>query len=536
MHFSRRRSVLPGLAAAAFLLLAWAADRAQRESWRQTLVALDAGDAAAVCAASGFPLSDFWERAKAMGVSAMALRAERLRDLAERGQVLVFSRSELEKWKSLGLITPTVALKPNVLWVKDPKLCARVADALRTRHLVASTGTASGHGIIDLVQDPDPATPTGFNPEGLDIASSLGLFPLRMDASGEASLQAGGAMTIFAAPRTIAASARLPELLRAIYSQPGRLLVLRLDAAAGVEDNLSRLRSLLRPLRERELLARGGGVAGIDPELERRGAARWRRWLAWLLAVLGPIVAVRLSVKSFKLVRREVRERRPVASPVAELVLGVLAAAAAAATVGLGLGLLLAGSSAAKLPESLAFSTMAWPLAIGALALYPFSRKVLMRKLRGSPSYLDLLRFAALALAAALLFWPRLLLAGTPLWAGLKSVVDASDLLWWWPWRWREFLVGLPALLYALYLVGRQLDDPEPHPQKAGLLDDPRPWLWLGLLFPIGTIAALGRPGAVPGQVLGQTLAVLAAGLVLGGILLAVRTAGETGDQSPPAC
>ena len=57
-------------------------------------------------------------------------------------------------------------------------------------------------------------------------------------------------------------------------------------------------------------------------------------------------------------------------------------------------------------------------------------------------------------------------------------------------------------------------------------------WLWLGLLFPIGAIAALGRPGAPVWLVLGQTVTVVAAGLVLGGALLALRAAGDGEEQS----
>jgi hypothetical protein len=80
--------------------------------------------------------------------------------------------------------------------------------------------------------------------------------------------------------------------------------------------------------------------------------------------------------------------------------------------------------------------------------------------------------------------------------------------------------------MYALLLAGRQLDAEAPQARRSHVAD-PRPWLWLGLFFPIGTIAALGRPGAEPFLVLGHSAAVLAAGVSLGGAGLALRSVWE---------
>jgi hypothetical protein len=88
--------------------------------------------------------------------------------------------------------------------------------------------------------------------------------------------------------------------------------------------------------------------------------------------------------------------------------------------------------------------------------------------------------------------------------------------------------------MHALFLIGRQTDVRKP-PAGDCRLDDPRPWLWLSLLFPIGVIAALGRPEAASGLVLGQTAVVLAAGLVIGGAVLVAHAAWESWDQSPRA-
>jgi hypothetical protein len=167
---------------------------------------------------------------------------------------------------------------------------------------------------------------------------------------------------------------------------------------------------------------------------------------------------------------------------------------------------------------------MAWPLAIGALALDPLSFQAMTRRLRGSPTYGEILRLAVLVAVGLLLLRPRLLFSGTPIWVWLRASADACETFWWWPWRWREFLIGLPAFMQALFLVGRQYEEEIPAVGRPSF-GDPRPWLWLGLLFPIGVIASLGRPGLDAYMVLGHTAIVLVVGMFLGGALLAVRCA-----------
>ncbi|OGS39928.1 MAG: hypothetical protein A3J82_05380 [Elusimicrobia bacterium RIFOXYA2_FULL_69_6] len=130
-----------------------------------------------------------------------------------------------------------------------------------------------------------------------------------------------------------------------------------------------------------------------------------------------------------------------------------------------------------------------------------------------------------------LLLRPRLLLSGTQFWNLLQTAADGSGLLWWWPWRWREFLIGVPALMHAFYILGRQ--SAVPSGDGAPLRADPRPWLWLSLFFPVGVIAALGRPEAEPWLVLGQTVVVLSAGLLVGAAALVLRKAWEAWALSP---
>jgi hypothetical protein len=101
--------------------------------------------------------------------------------------------------------------------------------------------------------------------------------------------------------------------------------------------------------------------------------------------------------------------------------------------------------------------------------------------------------------------------------------------LWWLPLRWREALVGVPCLLMAFYIHLQRLESKQP---RAGSSKsdhkpretDPRHWLLLGLLAPIGTVHAFGLGLMPPEMLLTQTLQVFVIGSVLGGLLVVCRS------------
>jgi hypothetical protein len=519
----RQNVFLRWLIPVALCLLAYAADRTQDNSPRKSAIVLDSAEVSALNSAESGSVADFLERAKAMGVAGLAVRRQTIGGLAQRGQALIFSRQEVEKWKSLGLIAPATALRTNALWVKDARLSAHLLEALSVQGLVLSTAAASGHTIIELAREPDLGIMGALDGDDLATAAAHGLTAVEIDLAGrQARVVSGSGPAAALVPlRAFEPSVRLPALLRAIHGQPGRLLWLRLDAGASPEENLSRLRAQLRPLREL-------GLIGADMPWSDSGRpplAPWRRFFAWLLAVLAPIIAIRSAVESFKSARSVILERRPLASPVAELLVGAAAAVITAMVLGSFVGWLLAGGPPlAALSDSPALSTMAWPLAIGLIALFPLSPRWLERRLHGSVRYLDLMKLGALCVAAVLIFQPRLFLSGTSVWTWFERAQDASSLFWWWPWRWREALVGIPALLRGLYLVGRG--------NEAGAAD-PKPWLWLGLLLPIGVVDALGRPELSIMFSAGCTIVVFLVGLALSAAASALFAAWLAWDQRP---
>ncbi len=172
---ARRRDLLWALLALAAVagLSSLALDADTRG--RTTLVALDADDAIAVCRRSGYALSDFWDRAKAIGASAVVMREKPVSYLADRGDVLIFTRQELEKWRATGLLAPGSPLKADSLWTRDAAVFAQIAASAERRGLSFSSGSAGGFFMGEFREGLDPSLPAGLDPEALASLNGRGL-------------------------------------------------------------------------------------------------------------------------------------------------------------------------------------------------------------------------------------------------------------------------------------------------------------------------------------------------------------------------
>jgi len=478
---SSRQALLAAFAAAC----AYALWEARAPEPRAVLPAVEADAFAALTGRDAASTPELWERLKAMGVAAVVLREETAAELAARGEVLHFSRAEVEKWRALGMVAAGGGPRPDSLWAKDAKALSRVSGALAARGIDVSTTAVNGAGrALELPPGVDLArVPAGFDPETVSVVSSAGLIPVAASTTAWAAV-AGRRLWI----RTLAADARPSELLRAVNGRALRLLILRPSAALSLEDNLERLRGALK-------VVKGAELSSVPPDDARAGERSRaekaaRVFLLYAIGLFGPLLAARAGLGAERTVRGWVAARAPIAAPVPEVLAGLAAAWAAASAA----GLLAFASAAPEQREALARSWTLWtlsaPLFVGGAALFSNSGPAMRARWRAPLRMRDLVTALALILAIAGLLAPRAALRAAGLWESVSDFPAIADALWWWPWRWREILIGAPALTVALILVGRR-DGREP---AAGgkLLADPRGWLVLGLLAPAGAIAAIG--------------------------------------------
>lgn len=515
-----RRALLVVLAASAAAAV-WAL-RSPAE--RAVLPAVEADAFAALTGRAAASTPELWEQLRAMGVAAVVLREETAAELASRGEALHFSRSEVEKWRALGLVAPGGGPAPDSLWTKDAKVLDRLSGALAARGIDASTATVNGGGrSIALPPGVDLArVPAGFDPETVAVVSAAGLIPVAASTGPFASV-AGQRLWV----RTLPVSARPPELLRAAHGRAMRLLVLRPDADAGLSENLDGLRAALKTVRSAELPGVLADAAPRDGRSRAENAARVLLYFA--IGLMGPLLAARAGLGAERAVRVWVAARAPIAAPVPEAAAGLAAAWAAASTAGLLASAALAPERREELARAWSLWTLSAPLVVGAAALFAAEGPEVRAAWSAPLRMRHLVAALALALAAVALLAPRAALGAAGMWESVDRLSAAADALWWWPWRWREILIGTPSLTVALILIGRR----ESAAGSPRLLGDARGWLTVGLLAPAGAVASIGAGGAEPLLAVAHGAAACAIGAVLGFALAGLRTRAEAWVLGP---
>ena len=568
--FGNGRLLLAAILAAAAVLFAMAAS--QRE--RIVVVALDAEEAAALCAKTGYPIGDFWERAKAVGVAAAILREEPLSALIDRGDVLHFTGEELEKWKAVGLIAPGSPLKADALWIRDQTLSERLLEAASRRSIAVSTSSSAGYHIVEFPGRVDtelglydPATVRALPERGLaPIYAGTQAFPFsRVRAAlrwnGEATPQGWwgteetGPCDAVLDPRDWRIGSGLAALLEVVYGSPKRLVIAHLSSSLSLEQNFDLLRAARREL-DRRGVSLSLPMRPPPPIAPGPLAEGLCFFFVWTLGVGGPLLAAWAGLRTLRRVRAIVLERWPQAAPELPLVAGLFAQAAAAAALGLAVR-----GFAAYLPSTpgsaWSFWVMAGPVLIAALTVYRLDLAQWRRRLARPITPARLAWLFALLAAAALLLKPRAVLDGTGLLSRLEGLNDVPAALWWWPLRWREMAVGVPCYFLALLLIHRRLDAPAGQPGGAAppsagragdqsmgspavapsktalppgrsareFRPDPRAYFLPGLLAPAGAIVALGRAAIPVGAALAQSGWVLLIGAAFGWLMAAARLA-----------
>lgn len=485
---------------------------------RVVLPAVEADAFAALTGRAAAATPELWERLKAMGVAAVVLREETAAELAARGEVLYFSRAEVEKWRTLGLVAAGGGPKPDSLWANDAKVLTRLSGALAAHGIDVSTGNGRSLELppgVDLMR-----VPTGFDPEIVAVVSAAGLIPIAASTSPWVSV-AGHKLWM----RTLPVVASPPELLRAVNGRAMRLLVLRPSAGVALDDNLERLRAALKTVKSAGL----PGVLPIDVSEGARPRSRAERaarlFLFYAIGLLGPLAAARAGLGFERVVRGWVAARASIAAPVPETLAGLAAVWATASAAGLLAAATVAPEQRAALARAWTVWTLSAPMIVAAATLFASEGPALRARWRAPLRVRDFAAGLVLTLALFGLLAPRAAMRAAGIWESVDRFSVAADMLWWWPWRWREILIGTPSLVLALILIGKRetaaADGCATCVPK--FLGDPRGWLALGLLAPAGTVAAIGAGGAPAALAVVHGAAACAIGAALGFILAGLR-------------
>ncbi|UPT73078.1 MAG: hypothetical protein M0D55_14395 [Elusimicrobiota bacterium] len=370
--------------------------------------------------------------------------------------------------------------------------------------------------------------PAGFDPETVAVVSAAGLIPVAASTAPYATVAGQRLWT-----RTLSAAAPRPQLRRAADGRAMRLIVLRPAPGAGLEESVEALRGALKTIRS------AGHAAVLPASTLPAATSRWERaarlFLFYAAGLLGPLLAARAGLWAERAARARVTALAPIASPAPEAAAGMAVAWAAAAAAGALAALAAPPSMREEAGRAWTLWTFAAPMAVGAAALFGSEGPALRARWRAPLRLRDVSGALLLAAALVLLLAPRTALRVAGLWESIDRLSAAADALWWWPWRWREILVGAPSLTLALILIGRR-----EQAAKDGcatcvprLLGDPRGWLIVGLLAPAGTVAAVGSGAAPACAAAAHGAAAFAMGAALGFLLAGLRTRIETWVLGP---
>lgn len=295
------------------------------ERSRESAVAVLAADASAIrkmCRRAAIPAGDFLERLKAMGVEALWSSPVSLRELAQEGGLLYFSKEEVEKWKMTGFLSPSSSLRPHSLWVLNPGPAGRIFGILKDSGILSSSRSVSGYTVFNLSQSID-----------LDSFSLAGGRELEEEA------RSAGIGWLDSEPSALCRAKGGPglkkEVLNLIEEHGCEVVAVSFREEDGVEESLARLRETVRAVKE------GGFISA--PKAEVSSASRALRIaLAVLLGIASPWAALRLGRR----VLAACGESRvlEILSPVREPAAGFLAAAGASVLCGGALHVLLTGA------------------------------------------------------------------------------------------------------------------------------------------------------------------------------------------------
>jgi len=401
-------------------------------------LALDSAEAQAACSVSKFPEPEFFERAKAAGVTAVLLRPQSLAAAVQRGGLLHFTRADIDKMRQLGLVHSRSPLRADSVWSRDKGAVALLERMLKRRGLPVTETEMSGMRGLLFAEGAQPQSLTlGYDRRTLEEIRAQGLTPVFFvedDADIEAAAAAPGPVVLvsqaFHGPLSVPAlaeatarggwvafanagkegslapldkAARLrwieeaplapgqillmgevgvlegEEGLRRELSRGNELILERLNPARGVEWNFDRLRSEAASMRS-------DFPAGIPASAPGRSAlpASYRIALFSLAAVLAGFGAVLGMRKGLDAVRSaSFWMRFPQASPLFETSCGLFTAAGVCALAGLcaHAALCVREWRLGVFPAGLEAAVFLLTGAVGAAALYPLDPR---RWARGS--------------------------------------------------------------------------------------------------------------------------------------------------------
>lgn len=188
-QFPRNARVLTGGFACILIavVLVWTAvtlvsrARAERDN-KAVEICLDLNEVIAYCQLNKYPLKDFAQRCRAIGVSGLVLGEESIGSMASGGKLIYFPGTEYSRMRLLDLVPPASEVGANSLVTADKALANDMVRLLDLRYGIAAAVKRSGRYYVIVPSFAKPFAPgfwgeclwIGFDPEKLKFGGENG--------------------------------------------------------------------------------------------------------------------------------------------------------------------------------------------------------------------------------------------------------------------------------------------------------------------------------------------------------------------------
>lgn len=170
---------------AAAVILIWVAVSAYtriRSEYRNNTVeiCLDFDEVTALCAVNNYPLGDFLERSKAIGVASAVINEDTLSSLSLSEKIIYFAGSDYSKLKLLDIAVQGGMVETNLIATQDVEIAQYLAGVLKHRYNIEAKKRKAGkyHLLYPLVEQSyvpafwNDRLPVGFSRQKIALLKS----------------------------------------------------------------------------------------------------------------------------------------------------------------------------------------------------------------------------------------------------------------------------------------------------------------------------------------------------------------------------
>ncbi|OGS20183.1 MAG: hypothetical protein A2252_11070 [Elusimicrobia bacterium RIFOXYA2_FULL_39_19] len=128
-----------------------------------------------ICARENYKKENLLDRLKTMGVTSVVLDEETVESLNESGNVVYFTKADIEKYKLLGLVSPEAPIMPETFVVKSKELAKYFKNIIKEKYNEDPETVNTGNYTIFKLKGKAREAGWGYLKQNIDLLKKYGL-------------------------------------------------------------------------------------------------------------------------------------------------------------------------------------------------------------------------------------------------------------------------------------------------------------------------------------------------------------------------